>query len=87
MLEIYNTGDQPVVNPMVSVEIFRAPEAKDPEFKTLACARRQRLLGAAAEIYHSLDERPPKDSAEARPKTAHHGHAARAPPWRTTRSA
>ena len=25
MLEIYNTGDQPVVNPMVSVDIFRAP--------------------------------------------------------------
>ncbi|HEY1107945.1 MAG TPA: DNA-binding protein, partial [Opitutaceae bacterium] len=28
MLEIYNTGDQPVVNPMVSVEVFRAPEAE-----------------------------------------------------------
>src|SRR5882724_9318012 len=26
MLEIYNTGDQPVVNPVVSVELFRAPE-------------------------------------------------------------
>ena len=26
MLEIYNPGDQPVVNPMVSVEVFRAPE-------------------------------------------------------------
>ena len=35
MLEIYNTGDQPVVNPVVSVEVFRAPEANDPEFKTL----------------------------------------------------
>src|SRR3954469_9312786 len=33
MLEIYNTGDQPVVNPVVSVEVFHAPEANDPEFK------------------------------------------------------
>jgi predicted Rossmann-fold nucleotide-binding protein len=68
MLEIYNTGEHPVVNPMVSVEIFRAPEAKDPEFNSLS-RRRQRLLGTATEIYHNLDGRPPKDSAEARPKT------------------
>ncbi len=68
MLEIYNTGDHPVVNPMVSVEVFRAPEATDPEFASLS-RRRQRLLGAASELFKSLDERPPKDSAEARPKT------------------
>jgi predicted Rossmann-fold nucleotide-binding protein len=68
MLEIYNTGEHPVVNPMVSVEIFRAPEAKDPEFNSLA-RRRQRLLGSASELYHNLDERPPRDSAEARPRT------------------
>jgi predicted Rossmann-fold nucleotide-binding protein len=68
MLEIYNTGDHPVVNPMVSVEIFRAPEASDPEFNSLA-RRRQKLLGAATEIFTNLDGRPPKDSGEARPKT------------------
>jgi predicted Rossmann-fold nucleotide-binding protein len=68
MLEIYNTGDHPVVNPIVSIEIFRAPEAKDPEFASLV-RRRQRFLGVAAEMYHNLDERPPKDSTEARPKT------------------
>jgi predicted Rossmann-fold nucleotide-binding protein len=68
MLEIYNKGDHPVVNPMVSVEIFRAPEATDPEFNSLS-RRRQRLLGAAAELYGNLDERPPKDAAEAHPKT------------------
>jgi len=68
MLEIYNTGDHPVVNPMVSVEIYRAPEEKDPEFNTLS-RRRLRLLGAATELYTNLDERPPRDSAEARPKT------------------
>jgi predicted Rossmann-fold nucleotide-binding protein len=68
MLEIYNTGEHPVVNPMVSVEIFKAPEAKDPEFASLA-RRRQRLLGTAAELFHGLDERPPRDSTEARPRT------------------
>ena len=68
MLEIYNTGDHPVVNPMVSVEIYRAPEAKDPEFASLG-RRRQRLLGVASELYANLDDRPPRDLTEARPKT------------------
>ncbi|HXQ81860.1 MAG TPA: DNA-binding protein, partial [Opitutaceae bacterium] len=68
MLEIYNTGDHPVVNPMVSVEIFRAPEATDPEYNSLL-RRRQRLLGTAAELYTNLDERPPTDPGEARPMT------------------
>jgi predicted Rossmann-fold nucleotide-binding protein len=68
MLEIYNKGDHPVVNPMVSVEIFRAPEARDPEFNSLS-RRRQRLLGAAAELFTNLDERPPRDAGEAHPKT------------------
>jgi predicted Rossmann-fold nucleotide-binding protein len=68
MLEIYNTGGHPVVNPMVSVEIFRAPEAKDPEFNSLV-RRRQRFLGIATETYTNLDSRLPKDSTEARPKT------------------
>ncbi len=68
MLEIYNTGEHPVVNPMVSVEIYRAPEAKDPEFASLS-RRRQRLLGATTELYANLDARPPRDSAEAKPKT------------------
>ena len=69
MLEIYNTGDQPVVNPMVSVEIFRAPTATDPEVKTLA-KKRLRLLGTAADVFHSFDEKPPRDvNTDAKPKT------------------
>ena len=58
MLEIYNTGDQPVVNPMVSVDIFRAPTLADPEFKTLA-KKRQRLLSTANELFKCLDANPP----------------------------
>jgi hypothetical protein len=68
MLEIYNPGDQPVVNPMVSVDIFRAPPFLDPEFKTLA-KKRQRLLGTATELFKCLDANPPRDTREARPRT------------------
>ena len=67
MLEIYNTGDQPVVNPLVSLEIFRAPAFTDPEFKTFA-KRRQRLLATTKELFTSLDLNPPKDSPEVQPK-------------------
>jgi predicted Rossmann-fold nucleotide-binding protein len=68
MLEIYNSGDQPIVNPMVSVEVYRAPVVTDPEIKTLA-KKRQRLLSTAANVFQRLDQNPPRDTAEARPKT------------------
>jgi len=68
MLEIYNTGDQPVVNPMVSVDIFRAPPFDDPEVKTLT-KKRQRLLSTAGQLYKCLEHNPPQETAEARPKT------------------
>ena len=68
MLEIYNTGDQPVVNPMVSVDIFRAPPFTDPEVKTLT-KKRQRLLSTASQLYKCLENNPPQETAEAKPKT------------------
>jgi predicted Rossmann-fold nucleotide-binding protein len=68
MLEIYNTGDQPVVNPVVSVEVFHAPESTDPEFKALA-KRRTRLLATATELYKCLDDGPPRETTETRPRT------------------
>ncbi len=68
MLEIYNSGDQPVVNPVVSLDIYRAPEVTDPEVKTLG-RKRQRLLATATDIFRSLDDNPPHDTSEARPKT------------------
>ncbi len=68
MLEIYNTGDQPVVNPMVSVDVFRAPPASDPEVKTLT-KKRQRLYSTAAQLYGCLDTRPPMETDPAKPKT------------------
>jgi hypothetical protein len=68
MLEIYNTGDQPVVNPLVSVEIFRAPVGNDSESKSLH-KKRTRLQSTAVELYKCLDENPPRDADEAKPKT------------------
>ncbi|MEO6875933.1 MAG: LOG family protein [Opitutaceae bacterium] len=68
MLEIYNTGDQPVVNPMVSVDIFRAPPFTYPEVKTLT-KKRVRLLSTASHLFKCLDENPPVSTADPRPKT------------------
>lgn len=68
MLEIYNTGDQPVVNPVVSVEVFRAPEAADPEYKTLS-KRRTRLLATASELYKCMDENPARENGTPHPRT------------------
>jgi predicted Rossmann-fold nucleotide-binding protein len=68
MLEIYNPGDQPVVNPVVSVDVFRSPEITDPEFKTLA-KKRTRLLATAAGVFKCLDQNPPQDTGVAMPRT------------------
>jgi predicted Rossmann-fold nucleotide-binding protein len=69
MLEIYNPGDQPVVNPVVSVDLFRAPEADDPEYKSLA-RRRTRLLATATELYRCLEENPQREFSDAKPRTS-----------------
>ncbi len=68
MLEIYNTGTQPVVNPMVSVEIFRAPLPADPEFKSLK-RRRTRLLTTATDLFTCIDAHPPRTDPSAKPRT------------------
>ncbi len=68
MLEIYNKGDQPVVNPMVSVEVFRSPPPADTEFKTLQ-KRRTRLLATVKGLYQCLDDYPAVESAGPHPRT------------------
>jgi len=69
MLEIYNQGDQPVVNPVVSVEVFRAPTPQDFASKSLS-KKRTRLYGTTRELYQNLDENPPRDTGRsARPET------------------
>lgn len=68
MLEIYNTGTEPVVNPMVSVEVFRAPLPADPEFKSLK-RRRTRLLTSATDLFACIDANPPRTEPAAKPRT------------------
>ncbi|MFP4541529.1 MAG: LOG family protein [Opitutales bacterium] len=68
MLEIYNRGDQPVVNPMVSVELFRAPPLGDRAFKALR-KRRLRLLDATRTVYGKLDTSSLPTATAARPRT------------------
>lgn len=68
MLEIYNTGTEPVVNPMVSVEIFRAPLPADPEIKSLK-RRRTRLLTSAKDLFACIDANPPRTVPAAKPRT------------------
>jgi len=64
MLEIYNQGDQPVVNPVVSVEIFKAPAPQDFTAKGLA-KKRTRLHATASDLFKILDTKPPRDSGAA----------------------
>ena len=68
MLEIYNLGDHPVVNPMVSVDIYRAPLPDPSPVKNQARRRRQDLTAARA-LYDCIDSKPPADApAAARPR-------------------
>jgi len=69
MLEIYNHGEHPVVNPMVSLEIYRAPAPAAQAEKTRARPRLQDITAARA-LYDCLDARPPLATATAaRPRT------------------
>ncbi len=69
MLEIYNHGDQPVVNPMVSVAVYRAPEPDAAPARNQARRRRQDVTAARA-LYHCLDANPIAAGAPApRPRT------------------
>ena len=67
MLEIYNQGDQPVVNPMVSVEVFRAPPPADAEARGLE-KKRTRLHATAKDLFKVVDETPVKDHVTIRPR-------------------
>lgn len=64
MLEIYNQGDAPVVNPMVSVELFHAPE-RDGSRQIALREKRERLSTTSQTIFNRLDTSPPSTSAGA----------------------
>lgn len=69
MLEIYNTSDQLVVNPQVSVELYEAPEMDDPELQLLS-KKRQTRLADIVEVYNAIDTAPvPTGGGHSKPKT------------------
>ena len=57
MLEIYNTSDQVVVNPMVSVDVYRASPFSEKEFQAI---RNERILlqDDLENTYKNLDSNP-----------------------------
>jgi predicted Rossmann-fold nucleotide-binding protein len=68
MLEIYNQGQEPVVNPMVSVEVFRAPDRDGSQEKS-ARKKRERLTAVSTNAYAALDEpRGADTSAKRKPR-------------------
>ena len=69
MLEIYNLGEHPVVNPMVSVDVYRAPRP-NPEPAKNQARRRQQDITAARALYECLDANPPAEEAAAKPHTS-----------------
>lgn len=70
MLEIYNLGEHPVVNPMVSVDIYRAPAPDQTPIRNQARRRRQDITATRA-LYDCLDTREPVDAANsARPRAS-----------------
>lgn len=67
MLEIYNRSDQLVVNPVVSVEIYRAAILHQMG-KSLQLRRRD-MLSSVTNIYRCLDAHSPHPAVRIRPKT------------------
>lgn len=57
MLEIYNSSDQMVVNPVVSIEIFRAPPVESTEVESLR-VKRQVMHREAARLYDTIRPLP-----------------------------
>lgn len=68
MLEIYNTSDQVVVNPVVSVEVFRAPASDDSERKRLQ-GRRRRMFAASSQVFSHIDGSRPAELGAPKPRT------------------
>jgi predicted Rossmann-fold nucleotide-binding protein len=67
MLEIYNSSSEMVVNPVVSIEIFKAPPAATVEREALEL-RRQLIHQETAKVYERLGSAPRATGRKARPR-------------------
>ncbi len=67
MLEIYNSSEQTVVNPVVSLDIYHAPKPGDAEIESLK-ARRQAMHRDLAVVYEKLAASPTESAKPVRPR-------------------
>lgn len=67
MLEIYNSSDQMIVNPVVSIEIFAAPPVDITAFDQVK-AKRGQMHAKAAEIYRTLEKVPELTTKKIHPR-------------------
>jgi len=68
ILEIYNRSDQPVINPVVSIEVYNAP-LFDRNQKLDLRDRRLVFFSNLDKVYRQMDSNPKADFARVRPMT------------------
>jgi len=68
ILEIYNRSDQPVINPVVSIEVYRAPKY-DKEANAEKRDQRMVFFSNLDKIYRQLDNKPKQHFDRLRPTT------------------
>lgn len=68
ILEIYNRSDQPVINPVVSIEVYRAPHF-DKERIAEKRDRRMVLFSNLDKVYRQLDAKPKQKFDRLKPTT------------------
>ncbi|MBK1878861.1 LOG family protein [Pelagicoccus mobilis] len=68
ILEIYNRSDQPVINPVVSIEVYRAPKY-DKELVAEKRDHRMVFFSNLDKIYRQLDNKPKQHFDRLRPTT------------------
>jgi len=67
MLEIYNASSEMVVNPVVSIEIFKAPPDAGNERKALE-AKRQIIFEEAGKVFQRFASQPKATAKKVRPR-------------------
>lgn len=68
VLEIYNRSDHPVINPVVSIEIYRAPKYDMSEKQELR-DKRVALSSSLSKVYRQLTDKPKQHFERLRPTT------------------
>jgi len=68
ILEIYNQSDQPVINPVVSIEVYHSPTF-DKKQKEALQIQSKKMYTNLTTVYRQLDENPKAHFSSVRPTT------------------